>query len=72
MNKQDYKKFLKPKEICWVKIFDKNDNLRYLIVTKNQLREKYYLISINAGIRTEITKSPNPLDFNKYLTEILK
>jgi len=72
MNKQDYKKFLKHKEICWVKIFDKNDNLRYLIVTKNQLREKYYLISINAGIRTEITKSPNPLDFNKYLTEILK
>lgn len=65
-------KILKPKETCWVKIYDQNKQLKYMVITKNKLREIYFLIEINNNGRKEIAKSSNPNGFEKYYKYIYK
>ena len=62
---REYSKYIKGDETCWEQYRDKNGELKYLVITKNRLREDYYLISIdNLQI---LAKSKNPKDLRKYI-----
>ena len=63
-------KFLKPSETCWVQHYDSSGMLRYLIITKNILRDKYYLIAVSNGKRKEIARSVNPLKLEEKISII--
>lgn len=55
-----FKDYLKNNEVCWEQYFDKNSQLRYIIITKNPLRDKYYLYDVSQNKRKEIAVSTNP------------
>ena len=57
----DVSKYLKPNETCWVQYKDADRTLRYIVITKNIYRDKYYLIDVSGKKRKEIAQSVNPL-----------
>ena len=65
-NAQKAKKYLKGKEEFWESYW-KVDTLEYMVVTKNILREMYYLYKIENGKRIEVAKNTNPNQFYDYI-----
>ena len=63
----DISHYLKPNETCWVQQYDSAGTLRYLIITKNIYRDKYYLIDVSDGKRKEIAQSVNPLKLEEKI-----
>ena len=57
----DVSKYLKPNETCWVQYNDADGTPRYIVITKNIYRDKYYLIDVSGKKRKEIAQSVNPL-----------
>lgn len=57
----DVSKHLKPNETCWIQYKDIDGTLRYIVITKNIYRDKYYLIDVSGKKRKEIAQSVNPL-----------
>ena len=57
----DISNHLKPNETCWVQYKDADGTLRYIVITKNIYRDKYYLIDVSGKKRKEIAQSVNPL-----------
>lgn len=62
---REYIKYIKNGERCWEQYRDSNGNLKYLVITKNRLREDYYLISIES--RQTLAKSKNPKDLRRHI-----
>ena len=61
-------RYLKNKEILWESYWDGN-TLKYIVITKNILREMYYLYKIENGKRIEIAKNINPNEFYNNIYE---
>ncbi len=61
-------RYLKNKEILWESYWDE-DTLKYIVITKNILREMYYLYKIENGKRIEIAKNINPNEFYNNIYE---
>lgn len=67
MNSFNYNSILKNNEMCWEQYYDEIGNLRYIVITKNYLRNTYYLICVDNKKRKEIAKSSNPSQLKKYI-----
>ena len=68
MAHNETQRYLKNKEILWESYWD-GDTLKYIVITKNILREMYYLYKIENGNRIEIAKNINPNEFYNNIYE---
>ncbi len=55
-------------EIIWERYYINNE-IKYIVTTKNVLREHYYLYEINEGKLQEIKKSSNPAAFHGIINK---
>lgn len=65
--KKTYEDYIKPTEQCWEQYYNEKGELCYLVITKNMLRNPYYLIEINENKRQAIAKASSPIALRKYM-----